>query len=358
MTTIATMTIDETMTAINTMTRTGDKMTVGTMTAIGITHNQKHNNRYEPYPPRPDTGYSNAQKQSFQVEGIANVGQTCYIAAVVQMLYYSPFAELFINEAPQSPGTVCRALMDIFQRRREKRSVDVSDFRSLMAKATGKFNSRRQEDAHEFFRALLDRTHLECFTKAVPTSPIHATFQWETQICFTCTGCKEESKVPEIMMDLPLSLDMVPPDGNRSVAASLLHFFKEEEIERNCEKCSCKKSRCRRVMKRYPRLLVVQLNRFQVEAGQSFIRKRTEEVNIPTELMFSENEGSGSIKYHVRGIVAHIGRNSFAGHYVCDIYDRRSTRWKRFNDSRVMDTPEDPTRRNREAYLIMYERDV
>ncbi|KAJ3055477.1 hypothetical protein HK097_010336 [Rhizophlyctis rosea] len=263
----------------------------------------------------------------------------------------------------------------MFAQQRKKAHVDVGPLRDLLNKKTKRFIPRRQEDAHEFLRALLEQIQTECRSTSLEKTtpdPVSATFRWEAEIAFTCKECGQETKVPEILMDISLAVDA----GN-TIKSLLDHYFKEELVDRKCGKCAAEQSTCRRTIKKLPDLLVIQLQRFRVMAGETSVRKRMDAVQLQSSVKLGPFLGKNDLQedienreekekdgrgvegmYKIRSIVSHFGDQLSAGHYVCDVYDRAKPekhRWITFDDDRVIERENYPER-SRSCYLIMYER--
>ncbi|KAJ3081855.1 Ubiquitin carboxyl-terminal hydrolase 37, partial [Quaeritorhiza haematococci] len=71
-----------------------------------------------------------------------------------------------------------------------------------------------------------------------------------------------------------------------------------------------------------------------------------------------KDTGTGHARYTIRSIVNHVGSKHTHGHYICDVYDPATRRWKSFNDSVVTTDLEEnlPERRTRTAYILAFER--
>ena len=59
--------------------------------------------------------------------------------------------------------------------------------------------------------------------------------------------------------------------------------------------------------------------------------------------------------YHLHGIVNHLGMGPSSGHFTADIFDQRSARWLRHNDSVVSELASiDSVQAAKECYMLIY----
>ena len=320
--------------------------------------------------------------------GLANLGNTCFMNAVMQCLTHTPALAAFCLDGehrrfkPKGHGGggggssfsaiyemgehVCRALAG------ERRVVSPSAFVKNLRSISKTFRKGRQEDAHEFARCLLDAMHEKCVEHARPKPPKNSP-RAETTFVFqvfggrlrsqvTCKTCGRKSDTFDSFMDL--SLDVAKA---KSVEAALKRYVAVEVLDgSNKYKCEMGggKPHMTRATKQFtidaaPLVLTVQLKRFEyVPFGRG---KLTQFVEYPTSLditgaMSDANpKARGVEKYSLFAVLVHAGGSMHSGHYYC--YVKAATGvWYEMDDEGVSATSE-RTALNQKAYLLFYARE-
>ena len=317
--------------------------------------------------------------------GLANLGNTCFMNAVMQCLTHTPALAAFCLDGehrrfkPKGNGGggsfsaiyemgehVCRALAG------ERRVVSPSAFVKNLRSISKTFRKGRQEDAHEFARCLLDAMHEKCVEHARPKPPKNSP-RAETTFVFqvfggrlrsqvTCKTCGRKSDTFDSFMDLSLDIARA-----KSVEAALRRYVAVEVLDgSNKYKCEMGggKPHMTRATKQFtidaaPLVLTVQLKRFEyVPFGRG---KLTQFVEYPTTLditgaMSDANpKARGVEKYSLFAVLVHAGGSMHSGHYYC--YVKAATGvWYEMDDEGVSATSE-RTALNQKAYLLFYARE-
>ena len=170
---------------------------------------------------------------------------------------------------------------------------------------------------------------------------------------FTCIECGLESTKYEYCTILSLPV-------KSTLKECFEQFVMEEQIDRRCEGCECKKARKKQLIWRPGMTLFIQLCRFN-NLPNGRICKNNLGVEIPHQIDISEfcdssmlTEQTPSYKYKLKGISNHMGGMG-GGHYTADcvsIIDNKT--WYHFDDSSVsrhQGTEIDTSN----AYILMYE---
>ncbi|XP_076896420.1 ubiquitin carboxyl-terminal hydrolase 25-like [Bidens hawaiensis] len=298
--------------------------------------------------------------------GFRNLGNTCYLNAVLQCLTYTPPLANFCLQLQHS--AFCESLAQ-----QDKKSdcpfclLEKRIVRSLTADSTtetpGKiigglklfadhFRLGRQEDAHEFLRYVIDACHTTCLRlkklqqqrrKVISnggsdgfsgSSVVKEIFGGALQSQVKCLVCGHESnKVDEIM---DISIDVL---NSNSLKDAFESFFQPETLDGNNKyKCdSCKKlvaARKQMSILQAPNILVIQLKRFEGIYGGKIDKAITfEEVLVLSSFMCKTSQDLHP-EYKLFATIIHSGYSPDSGHYYAYIKDAIG-RWYCCNDSYV-----------------------
>ncbi|XP_064607447.1 ubiquitin carboxyl-terminal hydrolase 24-like isoform X2 [Liolophura sinensis] len=319
--------------------------------------------------------------------GLKNAGATCYMNSVIQQLFMTPGIPdtvLGVDEENPDEDSVFYQIQQMYGHLLEsKLQYHVPERFWKVFKLWGQtINVREQQDAFDFFQALIDQVdeHLKKLGK-------EKVFMKKFQGIFSdqkiCKDCPHRYEREEAFFALNLTVK------NATLQDSLDQFVKGELLEGDnayfCEKCGEKRNTIKRMcIKTLPPVLCIQLKRFGYDWESNRALKFDDYFKFPwtldmepytTEGMaLRENSspcGSSSgydtdntdrtdgelqtaeitsedpkpyqpINYELVGIVVHNGQAN-AGHYYSFIKDRRGTvltnnqrgKWFKFNDNIV-----------------------
>ncbi|KAD5318139.1 hypothetical protein R6Q59_033434 [Mikania micrantha] len=298
--------------------------------------------------------------------GFKNLGNTCYLNAVLQCLTYTPPLANFCLQLQHS--AFCEELGQLDKKgdcpfclleKRIVRSLSIDLTLDTPGKIIGglkifaeHFRLGRQEDAHEFLRYVIDACHTTCLRlkklqqqrrKDVGngggdgfsgSSVVKEIFGGALQSQVKCLACGNESnKVDEIM---DVSIDVL---NSNSLKEAFQNFFQPETLDGNnkykCERCK-KLVPARKQMSilQAPNILVIQLKRFDgIYGGKIDKAIAFEELLVLSSFMCKTSQDPYP-EYKLFASIIHSGYSPDSGHYYAYIKDAIG-RWYCCNDSCV-----------------------
>ena len=259
--------------------------------------------------------------------GMANLGNTCYVNATLQMLLALPaFTEGLVAAAERlaedggsggPDGSVVAALVDVLHERRvscdsASRPVSVRPAALKRAVEVGaaRFCGTDQQDAHEFLLSVLERVQEEVFegierpklaagarggaeggadnkrhanlVRLTDTlCPVSRTMSTFVEHSMTCQSCGHVATRTELFSNLSLDLPRTLGAATNVTALLKNYFEGQQTLERTCEECGqmCP-STVRSCIRRLPRLLILHFKRFSSDATGR-VTKRRDPVRLP-----------------------------------------------------------------------------
>uniref|UniRef100_A0A8C7W4L8 Ubiquitin carboxyl-terminal hydrolase n=1 Tax=Oncorhynchus mykiss TaxID=8022 RepID=A0A8C7W4L8_ONCMY len=272
--------------------------------------------------PRPSTL---AQPQP-PLQGFSNLGNTCYMNAILQSLFSLPsFSNDLLKQGIPWKKVPANALLRRFAHLLAKKDISCPEVKkdllrrvkSAISSTAERFSGYMQNDAHEFLSQCMDqlkedvekmnkswksesaaaawdeppqqaaaaRPGEEADTSRIYTCPVVVNMEFEVQHTITCKDCGEvvtkREQFNDLSIDLPRRKKTIPL---RSIQDSLDLFFRIEEIEYSCEKCSGKVATVTHKFSRLPRFLILHLKRYSFNAQLSLNSKLGQQVMIPRYL--------------------------------------------------------------------------
>ena len=113
------------------------------------------------------------------------------------------------------------------------------------------------------------------------------------------------------------------------------NYFREESVEKTCEKCQCKTAGVRHEILTLPKLLVLHMMRFVPNWAKQTYEKCFQKIRISDEVSLdgvcAPVLETRPKSYKLNGFVSHIGLGPGQGHYVADTKEKAG--WTRYNDS-------------------------
>ncbi|XP_006038247.2 ubiquitin carboxyl-terminal hydrolase 21 isoform X2 [Alligator sinensis] len=341
--------------------------------------------------------------------GLRNLGNTCFMNAVLQCLSSTkPLRDYCLRkEFHQEQPSASRAQQELTEAFADvitalwhpdsTEAVNPGRFKAIFQKYVPSFTGYSQQDAQEFLKFFMDRLHVEINRKGRRTPSIladakrtsvledldalsddeRANQMWKRYLekedskivdlfvgqlksCLKCQACGYRSTTFEVFCDLSLP---IPKKGFAGGKVSLHDCFslftKEEELDSEnapvCDKCRQRtRSTKKLTIQRFPRILVLHLNRFSTTRYS--IKKCSVFVEFPLQqlnLKEFASEKAGSPVYSLYALCNHSGSVHY-GHYTA--FCRDQSGWRVYNDSRVTPISENQVQSS-EGYVLFYELD-
>jgi len=304
------------------------------------------------------------------MEGINNLGSTCAINSLIQMICRCDKLRNVILNAKVNEGTFTYELKEILDLiHNQNKSINPIKFiNNFYMTFKGIFNRFEQIDINELWFYIIDKINEETSISI----NIHPNMnQYELSLMrhnnnklsdilnlvqgvyinvISCQNCNHKSHSIEPFITIALDID----SENKSIADLIMLSITDELREKDewkCENCNGnhKYLKMKRILK-LPQILVISLNRFK-----DIFNKNNTEVYVNEDLNFTIQ--NNEIIYKLKSIGLHYG-NLHGGHYmsVCNINNET---FNLYNDEIVKSINKNDfiqnNLKNNTAYLIIYE---
>ena len=339
------------------------------------------------------------QRQTVTRNGIINVGNSCYMNVILQMILSITPVSCSIQKAAPEPGSLGHYLVNMSRSiyansnklalyQNAKRFYD-----RMILDSNGMFEAGSQADSHDLFLYLLDKLHdnfkqpdasasvsnskLKCnsiYYKSLAYqveninrnkfSVLQNEFQGVYASTFVCHNCGHSSIKYELFSSIQLHLK----SDENTLVSCLQDFAQPEKIPGFlCEKCNVKGDITKKIVIAVtPPTLVCQFKRFEyTETG--VVQKITSVIKYPArvdfdavipDLMLHDRDGTSVHNdYSLVGIIHHQG-SYFGGHYVIEMKDPVNNKWVLCDDDTCTDTLDKltdiSTLASSAVYLLVY----
>lgn len=334
--------------------------------------------------------------EGYQPVGLKNIGNTCFMNSILQCIMATPhlheyFCQHFETEKHYRSTRLSSSFCKLLQNAREGGPVNnPKNLKSQLSSTVRQFRGRRQHDAQEFMRFLIDRMHDELnrikrkpkyrellcdqlpleeqsqtwaeHTAEIDNSVMTDLFGGQLISLVTCLSCGHKSATFDNFMDLSIEIPG-RSDGCIDLMDCLETFFSTERITNSSYKCSGCDERVdiEKAMSIYrlPKILIIHLKRFSHSARSRRRNKISSPVQFPLTTLhmqgFAPHSPHPSVinaEYRLYGISHHMGSLS-GGHYTSDIRNVKTGQWFHCDDSSVrgFELPNIPSS---SAYVLFY----
>ncbi|KEG10535.1 ubiquitin hydrolase [Trypanosoma grayi] len=331
---------------------------------------------------------------SYPRRGIVNLGNTCYLNSVTQMLYATPLRKYFLcddytKDIVQSSKGRGRLVNSFSYILRELTRTDLANpvspsfFKAAAGELCEAFAGRSQQDANEFLRVVLDGIHNNLNDKGnfneiaqeIDTTKgsdhVIAEQYWSeykkrnnsviVDMCvfqerssIVCPLCKQISRSFAPLLGIEVPVPSI--EGKITIEDCLNAYCKEEVLDLDslysCPSCSRKVNASKQLLVySLPNILLLTIKRFRFHGD--FSNKIADSIIFQKQLDMSPfmcSTEKNSV-YNLVGVVNHQG-NIHGGHYTADCIGTDGV-WFSFSDERVSEAE---TPNYQLAYILCYVR--
>ncbi len=312
-----------------------------------------------------------------KVFGIVNIGNTCFMNSVLQVLFnIKPLTDALLKIESSHPVIQqYQKILNYWKNNTTNKVVKLQNFCQALYEHTH-FNQHQQQDAHEFIYTILDIIHenikypviintthdptdktIKCKEEWINFcqknfSVIIPTFYGQIRNTKKCQNCSNESLTREQICGITLDAHA------QSMTNALDQYFMNNIIvDYKCEKCNEVQNVVQqKVFEILPEYMIVQLNRFEGINHKNhdiFGFSSIMNLNDYVEPEFRDPK----IKYELCGIICHYG-SMYSGHYNV-IFKHADNTWY-YADDEIVRKMTNVISQNviRNAYLLIYQKVV
>eukprot|EP01125_Pyxidicula_operculata_P016632 TRINITY_DN5757_c0_g2_i1.p1 TRINITY_DN5757_c0_g2~~TRINITY_DN5757_c0_g2_i1.p1 ORF type:complete len:976 (-),score=158.78 TRINITY_DN5757_c0_g2_i1:59-2986(-) len=272
-------------------------------------------------------------------KGIYNQGATCYMNSLLQTLFITPEFRKGVYSDDSEQDTIYKLKL-LFAK------LQASKFPTVSTKVltdSFKWDSRQvsiQQDIFEFYQNFINYLSEQSSKINEVTEDV---FKGTNVDVIRCKSCDYRNSIPSVFQDITISI------WNSDVLNDSLDKYFEPETIPNffCSKCGSDEATRQTMITKYPKVLVVRLDRLAYDVEQQKKIKITKYVSFPQRLSGlklhnKENipQEVGQHSYSLYSVVVHVGMSAESGHYYTCVKSKKHQKWLKLNDHNVEEIDE------------------
>ena len=286
--------------------------------------------------------------------GMSNSGNACYIITVITALRSVPCFYQWINHTYElDDGKMIFSLFHAYFRSslektdeddETKKYCNPKNILECLKSLSAFFRSEAQEDAHEGFLTLTNI--IEEQSKGMGLEKSWSSLHyWEFELTITCENCGHTLQNHETMSCLSICIPEGCTDSDGSgithpcptLVSTMVNSFLYDTEKRQhlCVKCAHNVAVCRRMVTKYPQVMVLHIIRFRTDKRTQEQKKVHAEI-LATPIVNVKADKERGLPYSFCAVISHLGESIESGHYICDFLHPRHNQ----DHSDVYPTPE------------------
>ncbi|CAF0917988.1 unnamed protein product [Adineta steineri] len=298
--------------------------------------------------------------------GLKNMGNTCYMNVILQMLANITVLKDWIfrnnHRTTCQQSEICalcwleETLKGMYQKcQSESKPVyEPKLFYDNLKLLSPQFKKNTQQDCSEFLLSLFEHTE--------ESSILSEIFQFQSQRVTQCEKCKT-SKPGPIENNTIMQCSIPQP-----IVCSLedcLNSYCEKELlvgdnKYQCDTCKSKQNGDTKMeICSTPQVLLIALKRFQANGPGKLDYAVTYEEVLHLDNWLSKDYSAKITEshkiYHLCAVIIHRGEDMESGHYICYVKNEITNEWYEANDESIKKV-EFVFDKNKEVYLLCYVR--
>ncbi|KAG8832639.1 Vacuolar morphogenesis protein 6 [Serendipita sp. 399] len=302
--------------------------------------------------------------------GFLNLGATCYMSVVLQAFLHNPLLRnYFLSDKHNSQlcgrqACMCCELDQMFSEVFTPSTTPsepaggiapigpLSLLRTTWESSTD-IAGYAQQDAHEFFIAVLNQLHLCSVGSSnglACTCVVHQVFAGQLQSEVKCGKCGHVNPTVDPMLDISLELKDIQNGQKTTLASCLRRFTEQEKLPPKayvCSNCQSSASEATKQLsiKKLPPVLCIQLKRFEHKSSATKIDTpvqfpgilnmapyTTAVIGMQRHKAKDKLNPPNTSEYELFAVINHEGQLN-TGHYTN--FARSQSEWYRFDDEKV-----------------------
>jgi ubiquitin carboxyl-terminal hydrolase 36/42 len=288
--------------------------------------------------------------------GMKNMGNTCYLATVIQCIGHCISIVYPIIANQQNNAPITNALRDIYKQiwvSQENGSPRIL-LEHMQTKIGDRMNLFEQNDCLEFMMLMIDCIMTEigvpCVKKHIKTDSVgqdklfdcmevgwnnsHSPYSYLCDILYgqlvnqvKCKLCGDIEHQSDIFGSISLQIDTL---ASKNITEMMHAYFEQEIVHRNCDNCKLSNVSALRVSRvwRTPQVLVVHLKRFDHLNMKIKTKIIVEPILELTNVVLTSKK---VVKYELKSIACHGGSSCHSGHYFAATKNPNAT-WSLMDD--------------------------